>query len=260
MTVEVARNGDGDAAPPRWRALIMAGVATALSLAILIGLGTWQLQRLAWKEGLIAQIEARAYGEAGEILPEAQWGAFSKDDQEYRRVRVSGEYLFDDEVAVHGLLPGETRGQPLQGYYLLTPLRLESGAVVVVNRGFVPTPLLDEAARPEGEVAVEGLVRASEEQAPFVPDNDPTAGQWFTRDLAAIAQARGLERVAPFYVDAVRDEAAEAAGAAWPRGGGTVLEPSNNHLQYAFTWFGLAAVLVAVFVVFSWRWVRDREA
>lgn len=258
MTVEVARN-DRPAAPQRWRALIMAGVATVVSLAILVGLGTWQLQRLAWKEGVIAQIEARAYGEAGEIPPQAQWDAFSKDEQEYRRVLVSGEYRFDDEVAVHGLLPGETRGQPLQGYYLLTPLQLESGAVVVVNRGFVPTPLLDQAARPEGRVAVEGLVRASEEQAPFVPDNDPAAGEWFTRDLQAIAQARDLERVAPFYVDAVRDETAEAAGAAWPRGGATVLEPTNNHLQYAFTWFGLAGVLVAVFAVFSWKWMRGRK-
>ncbi|WP_188915628.1 SURF1 family protein [Salinarimonas ramus] len=242
---------------PRWRALIMAGIATLVSLAILVGLGTWQLQRLAWKEGLIAQIEARAYGEPGEILPESAWGTFSRDDQEYRRVVVSGEYLLDEEIAVHGLLPGETRGQPLQGYYLLTPLRLETGAIVVVNRGFVPTPLLEEAAEPEGAVTVEGLVRASEEQPPFVPDNDPAAGQWFTRDLDAIAQARGLERVAPFYVDAVRDEAAPAD--AWPRGGATVLEPPNNHLQYAFTWFGLAAVLAVVFTVFSWKWVRGQE-
>jgi surfeit locus 1 family protein len=256
VTVEVARNGESETRP-RWRALVMAGIATAISLAILIGLGVWQLQRLEWKEGLIAQIEARAYGAPGAILPEDEWGAFSKDEQEYRRVLVSGEYLFAEEVAVHGLMPGETRGQPLQGYYLLTPLALDTGAIVVVNRGFVPTPLLDQAARPEGAVTVEGLVRASEEQAPFVPDNDPASGQWFTRDLGEIAQARGLERVAPFYVDAVRDEAAPAD--AWPRGGATVLEPPNNHLQYAFTWFGLAGVLAVVFVAFSWKWVRGRE-
>ncbi|WP_043539269.1 SURF1 family cytochrome oxidase biogenesis protein [Salinarimonas rosea] len=243
------------APPPRWRSLIMAGVATLVSLAILIGLGTWQLQRLAWKEGVIARIEARAHGAPGEILPEAQWDTFSRDEQEYRRVAVTGSYRFEDEVAVHGLLPGETRGQPLQGYYLLTPLELDTGAVVVVNRGFVPTPLVDEAARPAGALTVEGLVRASEERTPFVPENDPEAGQWFTRDLAAIADARGLDRVAPFYVDAVRDESADTA---WPRGGATVLEPPNNHLQYAFTWFGLAAVLVAVFGVFSWKWLQGR--
>ncbi|WP_372421993.1 SURF1 family protein [Salinarimonas chemoclinalis] len=248
---------ENETAPPRWRSLIMAGVATLVSLAILIALGSWQLQRLAWKEGLIAQIEARAWGAPGEILPEAQWDGFSRDAQEYRRVRVTGSYRFADEVAVHGLLPGETRGQPLQGYYLLTPLVLDTGAIVVVNRGFVPTPLLSEAARPEGAVTVEGLVRGSEARTAFVPENDPAADEWFTRDLAAIADARGLERVAPFYVDAVLDADAPAP---WPRGGATVLAPSNNHLQYAFTWFGLAAVLVAVFGVFSWKWMRGRAA
>lgn len=245
----------GKAGAPRWRTLIMAGVATAVSLAILIGLGTWQLDRLAWKEGLIAQIEARAFGEPGDIPPEVAWGDFSKDEQEYRRVRVTGAFDHADEVAVHGLLAGRTRGQPLQGFYLLTPLRLETGATLVVNRGFVPTPLRDDAARPDGAVTLEGLVRASEDQTPFVPDNDSDADDWFTRDIAAIAQAKGFERVAPFYVDAVLDE----NGAEWPRGGATVLEPANNHLQYAATWFGLAAVLSVVFAVFSRTWLRGRR-
>ena len=239
---------------PRWRGLILAGIATVISLAILISLGTWQLQRLAWKEGLIAQIEARAYGDPGAILPEAAWDTFTKDAQEYRRVAVSGTFDYGNEVAVHGLLAGETRGQPLQGYYLLTPLVLDTGATVIVNRGFVPTPLLEEAAEPAGPVTVEGLVRASEEKAPFVPENDPVADDWFTRDLGAIARARGLERVAPFYIDAALDESAPP----WPRGGATVLEPPNNHLQSAVTWFGLAAVLLVVFVVFSMKWVRGR--
>lgn len=246
----------GRSEPPRWRSLIMAGVATLVSLAVLIGLGTWQLQRLAWKEGIIERIEARVDAPPGAILPEARWDSFSREEQEYRRVEVTGSYRFADEVAVHGLLPGETRGQPLQGYYLLTPLELDTGAIVVVNRGFVPTPLRDEAARPDGEVTVEGLVRPSEEQGAFVPDNDPARGDWFTRDLDAIAAARGLARVAPFYVDAVRDPDSEAP---WPRGGATVLEPPNNHLQYALTWFGLAGVLAAVFVAFSFKWLRGRE-
>lgn len=253
MTAEVARTPNP---PPTLRTLIFAGAATLVALVILVGLGTWQLQRLAWKEGVIAQIEARAYSEPQDLPPEAEWGAFTREAQEYRRVRATGTFDHGSEVAVHGLMSGQTRGQPLQGFYLLTPLVLEDGSVVVVNRGFVPTPLRDDAARPEGPLTVEGLLRAPEEQTPFVPDNDPAIGRWFTRDPAAIAQAHGLERVAPFYVDAVLDE----SGPDWPRGGNTVLTPSNNHLQYAATWFGLAAVLVAVFGVFAAGRLRGRDA
>lgn len=242
--------------PRRVRALIMAGVATAISFAILVSLGLWQLERLAWKEGVIAQIDARAQAEPVAIPPEAAWGALDPAAYEYTRVRIEGAFLHDEEARVHGLMPSRTRGQPVQGFYLLTPLALEDGAIVIVNRGFVPTELVADADRPEGGVLVEGLMRPSEARTPFMPENRPGDDVWFTRDLGEIAQARGFSRVAPFMVDAVVDEAAPA----WPRGGATVLEPSNNHLQYALTWFSLAAVLLIVFVAFSWRWLSEERA
>ncbi|HSP23640.1 MAG TPA: SURF1 family protein [Saliniramus sp.] len=245
---------------PRSRlGLVAAAVATLVSLAILIALGTWQVQRMEWKEGLTQQIEARAYGEPGEILPEAEWGNFSKDEQEYRRVRVSGSFDHAREVQVNGLLATQTRGHPIQGFYVMTPLVLDTGAQVLVNRGFVPTPFREPETRtdalPDGEIEIVGLVRASQEQASFVPDNIPAREQWLTRDVTQIAAVRGLDRAAPFYIDAEFD----AQAPEWPRGGGTILDLPNNHLQYAVTWYGLALVLVAVFLLYAFRALRRRE-
>lgn len=249
----------GTVAAARARSLAAPTLATLVALAILLALGTWQVARKDWKEGLIAQIQARAYGEPGAIVPEASWPAFDAAAQEYRRVRLTGTFLHDREALVHGLMPSQTRGQPIQGFYVMTPLRLSDGGVVLVNRGFVPTQLRDPATRAagriDGEAAVVGLVRASQQKAAFVPENDPAANAWFTRDLGQIADARGLTRVAPFYVDA--QEGATAGD--WPRPGGTILDLPNNHLNYALTWYGLALTLVAVYGAFVWRRLKGRD-
>lgn len=235
------------------RSLILPGLAALVALAILIGLGTWQLQRKAWKEDLIGQIEARAYGEPGAIVPETDWAAWRADQDEFRKVRVTGTFLHAFEAPVYGLAPGERQGAPLQGYYLITPLKLASGAIVMVNRGFVPTDLRDPARRPEsqpqGEVTVTGLVRAPEARNAFTPNDDPARNQWFARDPQGIAAAHKLERVAPFLIDA--DASPNPGG--WPRGGQTPLTLPNNHLQYAVTWFGIALTLIGVFTAFAWR-------
>ena len=207
---------------------------------------------MAWKEGLIAQIEARARGEAGTIMPEESWSAWQADNDQFRRVSVTGRFLHEHEAPVHGLAPAE-RGAPAQGFYLFTPLRLASGAIVMVNRGFVPTELRDPARRPDsqpaGEVTVNGLVRAPEERTWFTPDDVPGQNRWFTRDPAAIASARNLDRVAPFYIEA--DATPNPGG--WPRGGQNRLNLPNNHLQYALTWYGIALTLIGVFGAFAWR-------
>ena len=242
------------------RSLILPGLAALVALAILIGLGTWQLQRKAWKEDLIGQIEARAYGEPGAIVPETEWAAWRADQDEFRKVRVTGTFLHPLEAPVYGLAPGERQGAPLQGYYLITPLKLASGAIVMVNRGFVPTDLRDPARRPEsqpqGEVTVTGLVRAPEARNPFTPNDDPARNQWFARDPQAIAATHKLERVAPFLIDA--DASPNPGG--WPRGGQTPLTLPNNHLQYAVTWFGIALTLIGVFTAFAWRRLSGPES
>ncbi|WP_230530599.1 SURF1 family protein [Microvirga roseola] len=238
------------------RSLLLPGLAALVALAILIGLGTWQLERLAWKENLISQIETRAYGEPGDIVAEAEWPAWSAERDEFRKVRVTGTFLHPYETPVYGLAPGSQRGSPAQGYYLLTPLRLPGGAIVTVNRGFVPMELKDPATRPgsqpAGEVTVTGLVRAPEAETLFTPENDPARNTWFLRDPQTIAQAHGLERVAPFLIDA--DATPNPGG--WPKGGQTPLSLPNNHLQYAVTWFGIALTLIGVFTAFAWRRVK----
>jgi surfeit locus 1 family protein len=231
-----------------------------VALAVLIGLGTWQLQRKAWKEDLIAQIETRAFGEPGAILPETDWPTWRADQDEFRKVRVNGTFLHEFEAPVYGLARGERQGAPIQGYYLLTPLKLATGAIVVVNRGFVPTELRDPARRPEsqpgGEVTIIGLVRAPEVRNPFTPSDEPARNQWFARDPQAMAAAHKLERVAPFLIDA--DASPNPGG--WPRGGQTPLTLPNNHLQYVITWYGLALTLVGVFAAFAWRRLKEPDS
>jgi surfeit locus 1 family protein len=242
-----------------WRTLLAPGLAALVALAILLTLGTWQLQRRAWKEGLIAQIGARAHGVPGELLPEAAWPQWRAEADEFRRVRVTGTFVHAKEALVHGLAPG-TRGAPVQGFYLFTPLRLDGGAVVMVNRGFVPSELREPSARPdsrqEGEATVTGLVRAPEATGWFRPDDVPAENRWFTKDSGIIAAAKGLERAAPFYVEA--DATPNPGG--WPKGGQTRLDLPNNHLQYALTWYGIAATLVGVFGAFAWRKTRPSLA
>jgi surfeit locus 1 family protein len=247
MTAEASRGS-------RWRSIVAPGLATLAAFAILVSLGIWQLERKAWKEGLIAQIEARAYGPAGPVAPEADWLSWSAAGDEFRRVRLTGTFRHDLEIQLHGL--ARLRDSAIQGYYVFTPLTLGSGATVIVNRGFVPTELRDPAARASGQVAgqvaVTGLVRAPEARGWFLPPNDPGRNEWFVRDLADMARAHRLERVAPFYVDA--DASPNPGG--WPRGGQTQLTLKNDHLGYALTWFGLAATLIGVFAVFAQRRLR----
>jgi surfeit locus 1 family protein len=230
-------------------------MATVVALALLVSLGMWQLNRKAWKESLIGPIEARAHRAPGEIVPESAWPSWRAIEDEFRRVRLTGTYLHDLEAPVHGLTAG-SGGRAAQGFFVLTPLKRPDGSVVIVNRGFVPTQFRERAARVagqvEGDIALTGLVRAPESARLFVPDNDPSRNEWFTRDVAAIARAKNLDRVAPFIVDA--DAAPNPGG--WPRGGQTRLSIPNDHLAYALTWFGLALTLVAVFGTWAWRRLR----
>lgn len=234
------------------RGLWLPGLATLAAFVVLAMLGTWQLQRRAWKEELIGRIEARAFGEPQALHPASEWPRWTAERDEYRRVRATGVFLHQDETPVHGLMSAQ-RGQPVQGYYVLTPLRLGDGSIVIVNRGFVPSELRDPARRPEaqasGEVTVTGLMRAPERPNFFIPGNDPTRNEWFVRDVAEIARAKRLDHVAPFLLDA--DATPNPGG--WPKGGQTRLAIPNDHLQYALTWFGLALTLLGVFAGFVWR-------
>ena len=241
----------------RARALIAPAVATVIGVALLIGLGDWQLRRLAWKEALIAAVETRAHAAPVDAPPESEWPRLDPAVYEYKRVRLSGVFEGSRQVAVFRALaePRGRYGGP--GYLVMTPLQLADGATVLVDRGFVPEA--QKAAAGDGlgggATTVVGLMRASETRNWFTPPDDPTSGQWFTRDVATIARAQGLTRTAPFFIDADAGD----DPAALPEGGETIVEFPNNHLSYALTWFGMAAAMVGVFVAYAASRLREVE-
>jgi surfeit locus 1 family protein len=241
----------------RIRGLIAPAAATVLCGALLVGLGVWQLHRLAWKEALIAAVETRAHAAPVDAPPESQWSQLDPADYEYRRVRLTGVFDGSRKVLVFRALsePRGRYGGP--GYLVMTPLKLADGGTVLIDRGFVPEER--KAAANDGlgdrEATVVGLMRASEPRNLFTPSDNPASGQWFTRDVAAIARAEGLTRVAPFFIDA--DAGPDPA--ALPEGGETIVAFPNNHLSYALTWFGMAAALVGVFGAYAASRLREGE-
>lgn len=225
-------------------------LTTLIGVALLSWLGVWQLQRLQWKEGLLARIAARRDAPPAPPPPQNQWAGLKPDDYDYRRVLLRG--VFDHAKEAYLFRASATgAGGEGPGYQVLTPLRLDGGGVVVVNRGFVPAELRDPARRAagqvEGETTVTGLMRPPESRNSFTPADEPDKALWFTRDPAALAKHWGFADVAPFSVDA--DATPNPGG--WPKGGATVVNIPNNHLSYALTWFALAATLAGVTLVFA---------
>ncbi|MGJ7507798.1 SURF1 family protein [Variovorax sp. GT1P44] len=234
---------------PRSSAVLVAlALCALLAFSGFVALGIWQVERRAWKLDLIARVDQRVHGPA--VAPPAadQWPKVNAADDAYRRVRVTGTFLHDRETLV------QATTELGAGYWVLTPLRAADGGVLLVNRGFVPPDARERAARrateSEGESTVTGLLRVTEPGGSFLRRNDPAADRWYSRDVQAIATARGLRGVAPFFVDAeAPPQRREATGPntprAWPAGGLTVISFPNNHLVYAFTWFALALMVAA---------------
>jgi len=238
------------------RRLLPAALAVLVVFMILIGLGTWQVERLAWKEDLITKVEARIHEPAQGAPAEADWPAINFEDHEYRHVTAQGRFRHDLEVQVYALVDAGPDGSGGPGYWVITPLVQADGATILVNRGFVPIARKDPSTRAEGQVdglvTVTGLLRMPEAAGLFTPESDPGKDSWFVRDPLAIAGAKGLLRTAPFLVDA--DAAPNPGGL--PVGGLTRTAFPNRHLEYALTWYGLAATLVAVFAAYAWGRLR----
>lgn len=232
--------------------LALLVVAGAALVAGLTGLGVWQLQRRAWKIDLIERVDARlAAGPVAAPGP-AAWGRVDRDGAEYLKVRAAGVFRHDRETLVQAVTDLGS------GHWVLTPLATPQGFTVLVNRGFVPQDRRDPATRVAGRVAgpatVTGLLRLTEPGGAFLRENDPSGDRWYSRDVAGIARARGLERVAPYFIDA--DAKANPGG--FPVGGLTQVRFRNTHLVYALTWFALAA-LVAGGLVILVRYERRRR-
>jgi surfeit locus 1 family protein len=237
----------------RWRqaGLVWPTVAALAGLAVLIGLGTWQLQRKAWKEGLLAQIAARVQAEPIP-LSEALRRWHNTGDVEYLHVRLSGRFLHERERHVFAV---DDRLGP--GFHVYTPLETPERQLVLVNRGFVPAALEGPSLRPAGQVAGEmtltALIRRPTPRGSFVPASEPERNMFYWPDHAgmlASVRETGRGELTPvlFFVDA---DAEPANPGGFPRGGVTRLDLPNRHLEYALTWYGLTLTLIGVFVAFA---------
>ncbi len=235
------------------RGIVTAGIATALGLALLIGLGTWQLQRKAWKENLIATVNGRITQPPQPLPPRGQWPGVREAEHEYGHVRFTATFLPGEAfvyTAGSSLRPDVTE----QGYWVFAPARLDDGAIVLVNRGFVPTSRKDAGSRAQGTltapIELVGYMRWPEERGLFAPADDVKANLFFTRDIAAMAAAHGWRIDAPFYID---QEAPTPPGGL-PKPAKIEINLPNNHWQYALTWYGLALALIGVYGV----WLAGR--
>ncbi|WP_119167509.1 SURF1 family protein [Algihabitans albus] len=236
-----------------FRPKLLPSLLTLLMVAVLIGLGSWQLQRLEWKIALLADMEQRTAA-APITLGEA---LASPGTAEYRPIRVTGRWLHDREMR---LLARTYRGEP--GLHIVTPLALSDGQRLLVDRGWVSLSAEDPALRadgqPEGIVTLVGLARLGGWQGrDFLrPENDPAANAWLWMDLPEMAEAAGLSQpVTQLYLAAIADQ----HSGRYPIGGQTRVELKNDHLQYAITWFTLAAAAAVIFVL-SQRRRRDEAS
>lgn len=237
--------------------VLTATVFTIAGIAILIGLGMWQLDRKVWKENLIATVSSRAEREPHALPPRSDWERLKADTNEYTRVAFSAEFLEGEEAYAYtagSSLRADVEGQ---GFWVFSPARLAGGSILLINRGFVPTDHKDPAKRaegtPRGSVDIVGYMRWPEARNLFTPPDEPNNNVWYARDPKAMAEAHKWTLAAPFYID---QEAPMPPGGL-PKPGKIEVRMPNNHLQYALTWFGLALALGGVYV--AWLAARLRR-
>jgi len=228
-----------------FRPQLLPTLVTVPLLIVLIGLGTWQVQRLQWKQDLIDRLQSRSTA-APVPLPE---GPLSRDEIEFQRVVVAGVF---DHANEFYLWKRARNGQP--GLNVLTPLSTADGrGLVLVNRGWIPSALRDPETRAEGQiqgqVTVEGIVRFAEPDPSFVQADRSEQNVWFRVDPPAMAAAAGLAPLPGHYIVAADRE----VPGGWPVGQQWRVDLPNNHLQYAITWYALAVALAVIYVVYHRR-------
>lgn len=224
-------------------------IAVAISLSILIGLGVWQLQRLAWKEHLlerVAALQAAPAQSAAAALERMAAGA----DLDFARVSIECPGLAS---APYVQLYSVRDGTP--GQRLISTCEIAEGPYrsILVDRGFVADSV---SARPKADatdrtpITLVGVLRVPEKGNFVSPPNDVAGNSWYVRDVAAMAKALKADKPAPLVLMAETPSNPD-----WK-----ALDPAplpaqitNRHLEYALTWFGLAAALVGVYVAMLWR-------
>jgi surfeit locus 1 family protein len=230
-----------------------------LAFAVLIALGTWQLQRKAWKEGLIAALNERSQAAPAALPSPATWTALDPARDEYRRVTFDAKFEKSGDALVYASASAFRPDVSGFGFWVFAPAQLADGSRVIINRGFVPSDAggkvdVVPGPPPAGDIAVTGAMRWPDRRGWFTPQDNAGRNVFFVRDPAAIAAAKGWGAVAPFYIE----QESPVPPGGWPRPGRLVPSLPNNHLQYAVTWYGLALVLAASFAV--WAFKSRREA
>lgn len=241
------------------RRYVVPSLFTVVVCGVLLGLGFWQIERWGQKQRLIARVAERTTAAPMPPPPKADWAKLNAKNDEYRRITITGRFLHDKEVHLYALWSPEGRPGAVQGQNVFTPMQTRDGAVILVDRGFVPDAKRSPSTRTEGlvegEVTVTGLLRMPEERGLFAPDDRPEKREFHTRDPKAMAAAVGLADAAPFVVAA---DATPVPGG-WPKGGGTRVKFPDNHLQYAATWFTLALAVLILFALWVRKARRDAE-
>jgi surfeit locus 1 family protein len=226
-----------------WRRLLLPLLVGLPVLAVLIGLGTWQVQRLQWKTALLAQLAASQAGPAEPL---------TASPGEWTKVFATGRLLHDRST----LLGLEVRGATL-GAQLLTPLQRQGAPPLLVNRGWVPLEAHVPLDQPQGEVRIEGYVRPGETASSISARDDPAGRRFYTLDPPAIGAALGMPDVAPFALVALAPPGLSPT--VLPQPARSLPQPSNNHLGYVITWYGLALSLVGVFIAWARIRLKDPE-
>ncbi|WP_374828889.1 SURF1 family protein [Paenochrobactrum pullorum] len=230
-------------------ALVFISLIGCCLFLLFLSLGIWQVERLSWKNDLIARVDARISAEAVPVPAPQEWPIITAEKDEYRHVSVEGSFLQGKEIAVKALT---VLGS---GYWQMVPLNTKDGEVIYINRGFVSDEdykagMLNKNI-PAGDITVSGLLRMSEPNGFFLRPNEPEKNLWNSRDVEAFARKQSLNQVAPYFIDADKSDNSAALSSKQPIGGLTVVNFPNNHLSYAVTWFALALMVLGG-TLFTW--------
>ncbi len=228
-----------------------------ICVGILCSLGVWQLHRKVWKENLIAAMTARLNAPPEPLPAPAQWNKLTQEADEFRLVSFSAQFPAGQQVFVY------TAGSALRtditgpGYFVFAPARLADGSVVVVDRGFLPEGQKQAAAgAPSGPIEIVGVLRWPEERSLFTPSAESKSNVWFLRDPKGMSTEGHWNASAPFYVD----QELPVPPGGLPKPGKLEVRLRDDHLQYAITWFGLAAGLLGVYGWWLFGRVRGRSS
>jgi surfeit locus 1 family protein len=245
-----------DTLPPARRAgVVLPSLFALMALATFVALGTWQVERKAWKEALISALERRVSAPPSSLPAQEQWSTLDPANDEFRRVTFSAAFVPGEEALVYAsgsALRDDVSGP---GYWVFAVARAPRVGTIVVNRGFVPEGRQDPRSRaagePNGPSTMVGAMRWPEPLSSFSPTDRPEQNLWFVRDHRAIATAKGWGEVAPFFVEL--ESPIPPGGLPHP----AALKPTlrNEHLQYAITWYGLAIVVIVMFAI----WLHGRR-